>query len=577
MSDRCPRGTGDRPVRSGRAWRAAREVGAILSLAWIAFPVGSLAALQGERADSARPEPRAPAADISFVGPPAPLEVLTPPRTPADIAREALPAVVEIVTYRRSGTRLAGGSGFIATPEGHVVTSHHVLEGAARAEVHLPNGDRFEVQHVTAADDRRDLAILRVAGYGLPTVRLGDARDLEAGDPVVVIGSPLGLTNTVSHGLVSARRDMEGKRLLQLSAPVSSGSSGGPVFDQHGRVVGILAGFMRRGQNVNFAVPVEYARGLLALPDHAFSVESVGRKRVALIGGTASEGRDLSLQALLRGESVPGEEETAWALHPRRVDADGVRARPATSPDQLTGLWELRELSRVPGTKSGLYRGVLVSDGTGASGSFFGTLIGDSEVDPEFAADRVRDFHLTVEPEGRATIHGSNDCSYYVEASPTAMSGVYECTDREGDVYDVGAVELRRIPGSGPSGLYDVREETTLGATTRRARGQLVLFALPDGRWLGTLRTAERSGPRLTELESGRWTADGFLRARLSRPPRRVASGSFEGERLRLEYPVGSREYSAEARLLGERRPRTAPEAYRPEAPHVRAPDLPFR
>ncbi len=476
------------------------------------------------------------------------------PKNPAQIAREALPAVVEVVTYRRSGQKLGGGSGFLVAPQGLVVTSHHVLEGAVRAEVVLHTGEVYDVVSVAGADARRDLAILRIAGYGLPVVRLGDARRLQAGDPVVVIGSPLGLTNTVTHGLISASREFEGRRLLQISAPISSGSSGGPVFDETGRVVGVLAGFLRKGQNVNFAVPIEYARGLLELPPHSFTVESLGRKRVSLLDGR-TRARELSLQAVLRGEPIPGEEGTPWALQPRRVDAERVKASPVIGPAELEGSWELRELSRVPGNRSGLFRGVLVSDATGLQGEFFGSLIQDPEFDHRFEPDRVRSFEARLEPGGRATLSSEHGCTYYVHAAADALAGVYECVDERGSVYDVGAVEGRRVEGVGPSGAYRVSEETALGTRTTVLTGRALIYALPDGRWLGRLVTQERGGQRHFEFRDGRWTPDAYLSARLAGAERARVRGRFEKDRIDLSYPVGGGDYPAEARLYGTREP----------------------
>lgn len=507
-----------------------------------------------------------PESTLMPVGPPTRLALEAPARrSPTEIAREALPAVVEVVTYKSSGERLGGGSGFLVGHEGLVVTSHHVLEGAVRAEVLLHTGEVFEVVHVAAADDRRDLAVLRIAGYGLPTVWLGHSRHIEPGDPVVVIGSPLGLTNTVTHGLMSAERDFEGRRVLQISAPISSGSSGGPVFDDRGRVVGVLAGFHRRGQNVNFAVPIEYARGLLELPPNSFTVESVGRKRVSLLNGRAGA-RDLSLQAVLRGEAIPGEEETPWALQPRRVDADRVRESPPSGPADLVGLWEIRELTRVPRTRSGLYRGVLASDGTILKGSFFGSLVRDPEFDASFAADRVREFEARLQPEGRATLTGEHGCTYYVHASPDGMAGVYECVDSRGAVYDVGAVEARRIGGAGPSGVYEVAEETALGSREIRAEGKALLFALPDGRWLGRLMTDDGRKPRAFDLREGRWTADGHLSAQLEGGERIRVRGTFGDGRIDLRYHVGGSDFPVEAALGGVRIPDYESEAVvRPE------------
>lgn len=532
---------------------AAGLVALVAAAGLVAADPAPAAGQEGARVDtvpdpsSPGPEPAGrPAADPPGAGPEGDRF-----RTPARIAAEALPAVVEIVTYGESGAKLGGGSGFLAAPEGIVFTSHHVLEGARRAEVVLPTGETFDVVHVTAADVRTDLALLRIAGFDLPVVRLGDAREVAVGDPVVVIGSPLGLRNSVTDGLVSAKREMEGRRVLQLSAPISKGSSGGPVFDARGRVVGVLAGFYRQGQNVNFAVPIEYARGLLALPSGNYSVASVGRKRVSLLGD-GRPGPDLSLQAVLRGEPVPGEDETPWALQPRRVDPERVKAEPATAPEQVEGLWELRELSRVPDTKSGVHRGVLASGGTGLAGTFFGSLVRDPEFDAAFEGDRVRRFDLSLEPEGRATLEGENGCSYFVDASPEAMTGVYECTGSDGRVYDLGAVEMRRIEGAGPSGVYEYVEEVPLGSGTARNRGRLLVFALPDGRWIGKLVDVSGRFPRVSGLEEGRWTVDGHLSARREGRGGRVR-GSFTEGTIHLEYTVGGVDYRTRATLLGTR------------------------
>lgn len=473
---------------------------------------------------------------------------------PSEIARRSLPAVVEIRTYRPSGERLGSGSGFVAAPEGLVVTSHHVLEGANRADVLLSSGDVFEVQHVAAADSRRDLAVLRIAGFELDHVPLGDSRDVEVGDPVVVIGSPLGLFNTVSHGIVSARREIEGRHVLQLSAPIAVGSSGGPVFDERGRVVGVLAGFMRRGQNVNFAVPIEYVRGLLALPEHTLTVEAVGRRRVSLIGETGEVTGGLSLSTVLHGESVPGQEDTPWAREARWVHSELVKANPVQDPARLAATWELRELTRMPGTRSGLYRGVLVADESGLVGLFFGSVEAEPRFEEGWTGDRVRDFDGALERSGRVTLRTANGCRYFLHASPEAMTGVYECTDR-GDVYDLGAVELRRTSDSvpaGPTGVYAVEEAIPLGANVDRTEGVAALYATPDGRFVGALQM--RAGPilRSYRLHEGRWTEEGTLTARLREPDGPLVTGRFGEGWLELQYPVGDADYQVPATVRGE-------------------------
>lgn len=535
-------------------WHSVRRAAPALACLAAAASVGwtPLPAQEIHRSADRGPPATVPLLGASDESPHAGEEL--PPKSPAQIARERLPAVVEVATYGDDDRRLTGGSGFLVGPEGLVVTSHHVLEGARRAEVLLHDGELFEVEHVAAAAARHDLVILRIAGFRLPVVELGDSRRMEVGDVVVVIGSPLGLTNTVTHGLLSAKREMEGRRLLQLSAPISSGSSGGPVFDVRGRVVGVLAGFYRKGQNVNFAVPIERVRGLLDLPSRFLTVESVGRRRVQLLGGENSSHPWLSLDAVLRGEPVPGQERTPWALQRRRLDPERVRAERVGSPEELVGAWELRELSRVPRTRSGMYRGVLAPDRGSLAGSFFGSLVSDPGFDAEFQGERIRDFRLELGAEGRATLYGEHGCSYFVHAAADAMSGVYECTDREGGVYDLGAVELRRVTGAGPTGVYDVAEEIPLGRGVREGRGRMVVYALEDGRWLGAVASRDRPEARLLHLRAGRWTRDGELSARLRQEEGRRVRGSFGEERLELVYPLGGGDYPVRVHLRAIRR-----------------------
>jgi len=178
------------------------------------------------------------------------------------LAAKATDAVVLLDVETGDGSRQ--GSGFIVDPGGMIITNHHVIEGARRIQVKLASGDVFERVSIMGIDERRDIAVLEIPGYGLPTIPLGNSDSVRVGSPVIVIGSPLGLENTVSTGIVSARRDEpDGYQLLQMSAPASQGSSGGAVIAQSGRVVGISVSQMTDGQNLNFAVPINYARGLL--------------------------------------------------------------------------------------------------------------------------------------------------------------------------------------------------------------------------------------------------------------------------------------------------------------------------
>jgi S1-C subfamily serine protease len=179
------------------------------------------------------------------------------------LSERATRAAVIIDVRTAADTRQ--GSGFIVDSNGLILTNHHVMRDAQSARVKLTSGDVYDRVSILAQDERRDIAIIHVAGFNLPTLPLGNSDSVRIGAPVVLIGSPQGLANTVSSGIVSGRRqEPEGYELLQITAPASQGSSGGAVLSAQGEVVGIAVSQVLAGQNLNFAVPINYARGLLA-------------------------------------------------------------------------------------------------------------------------------------------------------------------------------------------------------------------------------------------------------------------------------------------------------------------------
>lgn len=173
------------------------------------------------------------------------------------IAREALAATVLVKT------RTHIGSGFIV-PGGRIVTSLHVVAGANAVVVKTSSGAEHVVQGVRAFDRTEDLAVLD-AGIKAPGLALANGLDEAPGSPVVIVGNPEGLEGTVSTGVISGKRmTRSGTVLLQVDAPISPGSSGGPVLDRNGRVIGVVEMFFTHGQNLNFAVPGRYVERLLA-------------------------------------------------------------------------------------------------------------------------------------------------------------------------------------------------------------------------------------------------------------------------------------------------------------------------
>lgn len=182
--------------------------------------------------------------------------------TPAQIAARALPAVVTMRTAQSLGT------GFVVRSDGWIATNLHVVVGGPRVRVTLRDGRELDVVEVLAASPAYDLALVRVDAKGLPTLSLGDSDAMRPGDSIVAIGNPMGLEDTVSNGLVSGRRKIDAKlEVLQVSAPISPGSSGGPLINERGEVIGIATRVMEEGQNLNFAVPIRYLLPMMKQPD----------------------------------------------------------------------------------------------------------------------------------------------------------------------------------------------------------------------------------------------------------------------------------------------------------------------
>ncbi len=183
----------------------------------------------------------------------------------AQIAAATTRAVVLLRTYDASGKPVALGSGFLLS-DGRVVTNAHVLAGASSVEVIGSDGQLLlDSQTAEVLNERIDVAILPHVVRAPAALSLGEEVPA-VGSKVVVIGAPEGYTNTVSDGIVSSVRTIGGRQLLQVSAPISHGSSGGPVLDDKGRVVGMATAFVSDGQNLNFAVTASDIAVLAASP-----------------------------------------------------------------------------------------------------------------------------------------------------------------------------------------------------------------------------------------------------------------------------------------------------------------------
>jgi parallel beta-helix repeat protein len=177
------------------------------------------------------------------------------------VAQRAKNSVVKVIARTKKGE--ATGTGFAVSADGKIATNYHVIESASKIFVKLPNGRTVGVQRVIASDKRVDLAILQVRGVTLRPLPLGDSSAVKVGQEVCVMGSPLGLEQSFSTGVVSAKRVMDGFEWIQITAPISPGNSGSPVMTRSGRVIGVATFGYEKGQNLNFASSVKYLRMLL--------------------------------------------------------------------------------------------------------------------------------------------------------------------------------------------------------------------------------------------------------------------------------------------------------------------------
>jgi len=195
---------------------------------------------------------------------------IPPQKSITAIAKAANGAVVSIVMFDKDGNPIAQGSGFIVSKNGLIVTNYHVIAEGTSAVVKLPSGAFYAVDGVVASDKKRDIALIKAHGTGFRTLSLGNSDGVQVGEGVVAIGNPLSLESTVSNGIISGMRTDEelGGKFLQITTPISPGSSGGPLFNMAGQVIGVTTMYLKGGENLNFAIPINAAKSLL-LVQHA--------------------------------------------------------------------------------------------------------------------------------------------------------------------------------------------------------------------------------------------------------------------------------------------------------------------
>ena len=188
-------------------------------------------------------------------------------RSVAELTRSVRESVVVITFLGRNGKTAGLGSGFVISADGLIATNLHVIGEARPISVQMADGRTFPVRAVHASQRSLDLAVIRVDATDLKPLSLGDSDTLEQGQPVVAIGNPQGLKHSVVSGVISGRREIEGKPMLQIAMPIEQGNSGGPLLDMYGRVHGILTLKSLVTRNLGFAVSINALKPLLEKPN----------------------------------------------------------------------------------------------------------------------------------------------------------------------------------------------------------------------------------------------------------------------------------------------------------------------
>jgi Flp pilus assembly protein TadD len=242
----------------------------------------------------------APKADVATPPPPEPRRTtfMRPPtayQSQQDLARHrppaqamppdrlfatASPAVVRVLVEDAAHRPTGQGSGFVVAADGWIVTNYHVISLASFAKVVMDDFSELTVEGVAAVDREGDLALLKVSGHDLPCLLLADGAPPRVGKKVYAIGSPRGLPNTLSDGLISGHRGEGGTDLIQTTAAMSPGSSGGPLLTEEGWVVGVNARIRPGGQRLNFAIPAERVRDLLQKQGPVIPLASIQGQQV---------------------------------------------------------------------------------------------------------------------------------------------------------------------------------------------------------------------------------------------------------------------------------------------------------
>jgi S1-C subfamily serine protease len=253
---------------------------------------------QPAEAEAEAPEPTQGAEPPGVNAPVPQAPAAAPPQSagPAeDVFSRVSPSVVRVNAMDDAGRMVASGSGVVIDRD-TVITNCHVLRRAVN--INVKQGDAVRIADVQVSDEELDLCRLNVSGLGAAAVAIGSVKQLRTGQRVYAIGAPQGLELTISEGIVSSLREVSGGTVIQTTAPISAGSSGGGLFDLSGRLVGITTFQHRYGQNLNFALPADWIAAMQTRPASTTTPVPTARPAAA----AASRGQDDSPQRLIVGQ-----------------------------------------------------------------------------------------------------------------------------------------------------------------------------------------------------------------------------------------------------------------------------------
>ncbi|MBR3934077.1 MAG: trypsin-like peptidase domain-containing protein [Clostridia bacterium] len=217
----------------------------------------------------------------------------------SEIADKVSPSVFYIEVYDAAGYATASGSGFFVSADGVAVTNYHVIEDTSSAIITTIDGNKFKVNSIIAYDEDMDIAIIRVdkttvyggAVSGFSAAKMGDSDNIKAGQTIYALGSPVGLQNTISNGIISnIGQVIEGNKFIQITAPISHGSSGGALVDEYGEVLGITSAGIEDAENIGFAIPINVLK--------LFELDAQGMSYLEFASGNSSFTLEISTQTI---------------------------------------------------------------------------------------------------------------------------------------------------------------------------------------------------------------------------------------------------------------------------------------